>query len=359
MSVSRQTLFWVGTLILFFLLLHLLAGMLLPFVAGFMIAYLLLPVVSRLTRWGVPRWLSSLIALVLFILAIVVLVVLIVPVIEVQTGQLARSAPAAVAYVREQVQTLLDRAQRDLPPEDLAKARDMVGSWTGSILTWVAGLAQSILSRGIALANIITLLLITPLVAYFAMRDWDSIVAKLDGLLPRAYAPTIREQVRLIDSTISGYLHGQALVSLIVGIYYAVALSILGLQFAIILGIVVGIISFVPYLGEVTGVILAMGLGAMQFGSWPMVLIIAAIFLVGHLGSSDVLQPKLIGSRVHLHQIWVIFALLAFGELFGFLGLLLALPAAAVTGVLVRFAVGRYLASSFYDPVQTKRKVGS
>ncbi len=359
MSISRQTLFWAGTLVLLFFLLHLLAGMLLPFVAGFMIAYLLLPIVARLTRWGVPRWVAALLALVLFILALVLLVVLLVPVIEVQTGQLARSAPAAVAYVREQVQLLLDRAQRDLPPEDLAKARDMAGSWTGSVLTWVAGLAQSILSRGIALANIITLLLITPLVAFFAMRDWDAIVAKLDSLLPRNHAATIREQARLIDSTISGYLHGQALVSLIVGIYYAVALSILGLQFAIILGIVIGIISFVPYLGEATGVVLAMGLGAMQFGSWPMVMIIAAIFLVGHLGSSDVLQPKLVGSRVHLHQIWIIFALLAFGELFGFLGLLLALPAAAVTGVLVRFAVSRYKASALYDPSKTKRKVGS
>jgi predicted PurR-regulated permease PerM len=359
MSVTRQALFWAGALALFFLLLHLLAGMLLPFVAGFAIAYMLVPVVARFKRWGVPQSLAALISLLLFILALAAVVILIVPVIEVQAAQLTRNAPNVVAFVREQVQALLDRAQRDLPPEDMERMRGMVGSWTGTALTWAAGLAQSILSQGFAIANIVTLLLITPLVAFFAMRDWDAILAKIDSLFPRPYAPTIREQLRLIDQTISGYIHGQALVSLIVGVYYAVALSIAGLQFAIILGIVVGILSFVPYLGEATGVVLAVGLGAMQFGSWTMVLIIGAIFLAGHLVSSDYLQPKLVGSRVHLHQMWVIFALLAFGTLFGFLGILLALPAAAVTGVLVRFAVGRYLASSLYDPRRAKRKVGS
>jgi len=354
MSGARQLIFWLSALAVFFLLLHLLSGMLLPFVAGLAIAYLLAPVVAMMTRWEVPRALGALLALLLFLLAVVAVIVLIVPVIELQAAQLARNAPAAVTFARTQIQALLDLAQQKLPPEDLAKAHDMVGTWTGAALTWVAGLAQHLLTSGIALANILSLLLITPLVAFFMLRDWDKITARIDLWLPRAYAPTIREQLHLVDETIAGYIHGQAIVSLIDGIYYAVALSLLGLNFAFIIGLVVGILSFIPYIGEATGLILAGSLAAMQFGSWTKVAVVAVIFLAGHLVAGNILQPKLVGARVHLHPVWVIFALLAFGALFGFLGVLLALPAAAVTGVLVRFALSRYLASSLYDPNRSR-----
>ena len=350
MSASRQALFWLIALAAFFLLLHVLGGMLLPFVLGLAIAYLLAPLVNLMRRWNVPRTLAALMALLAFIFVVVAIVILIVPLIELQAAQLARNAPAIVAFVRAQVQALLDLAQQKLPPQDLAKVHDMVGNWTASALTWAAGLAQSLLTSGLALANTLSLLLITPLVAFFMLRDWDRIVAQIDDLLPRPHAPTIREQLRLVNETIAGYLHGQAIVSLIVGVYYAVALSLTGLDFAIVLGLVAGILSFIPYLGEATGLMLALGLGAVQFGTWPKLAIIAVIFVVGHLVGSDVLQPKLVGSRVHLHPVWVIFALLAFGSVFGFLGILIALPAAAVTGVLVRFALSRYRASVIYDP---------
>jgi predicted PurR-regulated permease PerM len=349
-SATRQGLFWLLALAVFFLLLHLLSGMLLPFVAGFGIAYLLAPLVAWLTRWKVPRGLASLVILLLFVFLLVTVIVLIVPVIEMQAAQLVRAAPALAGYVRDEAQHLLDLAEKELPPEEIQKARDLIGGWTGAALGWVAGLAEGLLTRSLAIANLVALLLITPLVAFFLLRDWPTIVAKVDELLPRPYAATIREQLRLVDATISGYMHGQALVSLIVGVYYAVTLGVVGLNFAFIIGILVGILSFIPYVGEATGVLLAVGLAAMQWGSWGKIVIVAGIFLVGHLGAADFLQPKLIGSRVHLHQVWVIFALLTFGELFGFLGVLLALPAAAVTGVLVRFALSRYLASPLYDP---------
>ena len=350
MSATRQAVFWIAALAVFFLLLHLLSGMLLPFVAGFGIAYLLAPLVDIFARWRVPRGLASLAALLLFLFLLIAVIVLIVPVIELQAAQLVRSAPALAAYARDEAQHLLDLAQKQLPPEDVQKAQDLISGWTGAALGWVAGLLQGVLARGLAIANILTLLLITPLVAFFLLRDWPAIVARIDSWLPRPYAPTIREQARLVDATISGYIHGQALVSLIDGLYYAVALSIAGLNFAFIIGVVVGILSFIPYIGEATGVLMAIGLAAMQFGTWTKVLVVAAIFLAGHLVSANFLQPKLIGERVHLHQVWVIFALLAFGELFGFVGVLLALPAAAVVGVLVRFALSRYLASPLYDP---------
>jgi predicted PurR-regulated permease PerM len=350
MSATRQGLFWLLALAVFFLLLRLLSGMLLPFVAGFGIAYLLAPLVAWLTRWKLPRSLASLAVLLLFILLLVTVIVLIVPVLELQAAQLVRAAPALAAFAREEAQHLLDLAQKELPPDQIQKAQDMIGSWTGAALGWLAGLVEGLLTRSLVIANLIALLLITPLVAFFMLRDWPTIVAKCDELLPRPYAETIREQMRLVDATISGYIHGQALVSLIVGIYYAVALAIVGLNFAFILAIFIGILSFIPYVGEAVGVLLALSLAAVQWGTWGKLIVIAVIFVVGHLLASDFLQPKLIGSRVHLHQVWVIFALLAFGELFGFLGVLLALPAAAVTGVLVRFALARYRQSSLYDP---------
>jgi predicted PurR-regulated permease PerM len=353
MSATRQALFWASALAIFFLLLHLLSGMLLPFVAGLGIAYLLAPFVTMLTRRNVPRGLAALAALLLFLFAVIAVIVLIIPVIELQAAELARNTPALVDFARQQIQSLLDLAQRHLSPEDLAKVHDMVGGWTAAALSWAAGLAQRLLTSGIALANILSLLLITPLVAFFMLRDWDEIIARLDSLLPRPYAATIREQLHLVDETIAGYIHGQALVSLIVGVYYAVALSVVGLDFAFILGVVIGIVSFVPYVGEAMGLALALGLAAVQFGSWVKIAVIAAIFVCGHLVGNDILQPKLVGSRVHLHPVWVIFALLAFGTLFGFLGILIALPAAAVTGVLVRFILKRYLRSPLYDPSQT------
>jgi len=349
-SATRQALFWLLALAVLFLLLHLLSGILLPFVAGLGIAYMLAPFVALLTRWRLPRGLATLVALAVTLLLFVAVIVLIVPVIELQAAQLVRGAPALAGYARDEAQHLLDIAQSRLPPEDVKKAQDLIGNWTGAALGWLAGLVEGLLTSGLAIANLLTLLLITPLVAFFLLRDWPTLVARFDNLLPRAYAPTIREQLRLVDATLSGYIHGQALVSLIVGVYYAVTLSIVGLNFAFILGIVVGILSFIPYVGEATGVVLAISLAAIQFGTWGKIVVVAIIFLIGHLGAADFLQPKLIGSRVHLHQVWVIFALLAFGTLFGFLGVLLALPAAAVTGVLVRFAIGRYLASPLYDP---------
>jgi predicted PurR-regulated permease PerM len=357
-STTRQAVFWLAALALFFVLLHLLSGMLLPFVAGLGIAYLLSPLVAFLARWKVPRGMASLAVLLLFLFLLIAVIILIVPVIELQATQLVRSAPAFAGYARDEAQRLLDLAQRQLPPDDVQKAQDLVNRWTGAALGWVAGLIESVLTRGLAIANLLTLLLITPLVAFFLLRDWPAIVARIDSWLPRPYAPVIREQLRLVDATISGYIHGQALVSLIDGIYYAAALSIVGLNFAFIIGIVVGILSFIPYIGEATGVLLAVGLAAMQFGTWSKVIVVAVIFLAGHLVSANFLQPKLIGERVHLHQVWVIFALLAFGELFGFLGVLLALPAAAVTGVLVRFALSRYLASPLYDPERAQDPSG-
>jgi predicted PurR-regulated permease PerM len=187
-------------------------------------------------------------------------------------------------------------------------------------------------------------------VAFFLLRDWRLIVAEIDHWLPRRHAETIRAEARLIDATLAGFVHGQFLVGVVLALYYGIALTVAGLNFAVILGIIIGVLSFVPLVGILTGFILAIGLALIEFGLSTQLVIVLAIFGVGYLVDSNFLSPRLVGSRVNLHPVWIIFALLSFGSLFGFIGVLLAVPAAAVIGVLIRFAIALYLESPLYDP---------
>jgi predicted PurR-regulated permease PerM len=270
--------------------------------------------------------------------------------VQIQAAELANRVPGLVDAARTRVEQLMQFAQQHLAPEDFAKLRDAMGSAVGDIAGWLARFLQSVLTSGIALANLLSLIFITPVVAFFLLRDWDRLLRRIDGCLPRQHLATIREQAKIVDATLAGYVHGQLLVCLGVGIYYAVALSVIGLEFSLIIGVLAGILTFIPYVGFATGLVLALSLALIQFGSFSGLLAVIIVFAIGQVLESNILGPKLVGSRVHLHPVWVIFALLAFGSVFGFLGVLLALPAAAVIGVLVRFMLARYLQSSLYDP---------
>jgi predicted PurR-regulated permease PerM len=198
------------------------------------------------------------------------------------------------------------------------------------------------------LINLVSLLVITPVVAFYLLRDWDRIVIQIDSWLPRRYAETIREQVRAVDATLAGFLRGQGTVCLILAIYYGLGLSLAGLDFGLVIGLVAGLLSFVPYVGAIVGLLLSVGLALVQFDAWLPIAIVAAVFILGQVVEGNFLTPKLVGESVGLHPVWIIFALLAGGTLFGFVGLLLAIPAAAVIGVGVRFALDRYLVSAYY-----------
>lgn len=342
--------FWLGALAFLFLAIDLLSGILLPFVAGLAIAYFLHPVVDRLEALRLPRSVATAVVLLLFLLLLVLVAMLLVPLLEVQVGELARRVPGLVEQGRQEIQRLMQLAQERLQPEDVARLRDLLGTWVGSVMGWGARLLEGLVTSGIALANLLSLVFITPIVAFFLLRDWDRMVVRLDSWLPRPYAATIREQARLIDATLAGFLHGQVLVSLTLGVYYAVTLTLAGLDFALVVGLLIGILSFVPFVGAAIGFVVAAGLALLQFTTWTGVAAVVGIFAIGQTLESNVLSPKLVGERVNLHPLWVIFSLLAFGTLFGFVGVLLALPAAAVAGVLVRFGLSRYLASALFDP---------
>jgi predicted PurR-regulated permease PerM len=347
----QRALFWFGGILLCGFALWLLSGILLPFAAGFAIAYFLDPPCDRLVRWRLPRGAAALVVLLGFLLAVALVFLVLVPLLETQIVDLVRRFPRFVEMARGDLNALMGFVQERLSPEDYARLRDAVGVKLGDAFAWLGRLLQGILGGGIAFFNILSLVFLTPVIAFLLLRDWHRIVARVDSWLPRPHAATIRAQAALVDTTLAGFIRGQATVCLLMAAFYATALSIAGLDFGLVIGLLVGILIFIPFLGGAIGAGLALLLAATQFASWTPVVTVAAIFVVGQAIEGNLLTPKLVGERVNLHPVWVIFSLLAFGNLFGLAGLLIAVPVAAVLGVLTRFALGRYLASPIYDPL--------
>jgi predicted PurR-regulated permease PerM len=346
---AYRLLFWLGLFVGLIVALGLVQGILMPFATGFALAYVLAPGVARLERWGISRSLASLAVLVLFLLAVGLILVILVPLIQGQVVQLIGRVPTLVRTLQDQLGNLIQLLQQHLPAEDVGKVRDLVGAKLAEALTWIAGLVQGVITSSFAILNIISLVVVTPIVTFFLLRDWEKMVTQIDSYLPRHSLETVRGQARLISDTLVGFVHGQAIVCLILATYYGIALSLAGLDSGLALGLLIGVLGIIPFLGAATGFLLSISLAASQYGTWSEIIIVAAIFGVGQLAEANFLTPKLIGDRVHLHPVWVIFALFAGGTLYGFIGVLIAVPTAAVLGVLARFALARYRASSLYD----------
>jgi predicted PurR-regulated permease PerM len=300
----------------------------------------------------VRRSLASLAVLVLFLLGVAVLLLLLVPLVQGQVVQLIAKVPHLVTVLQDQIGRLMQLLQERLPAEEVAKLRDSLGGKLGEAVTWLAGLVQGMVTSSFAILNIISLVIVTPIVTFFFLRDWELMVATIDSYLPRQSLETVRGQVRLVSDTLVGFIHGQALICLILAVYYAVALTIAGIDSSLALGVLIGVLAVIPILGVATGLVLSLGLAASQYGTWTAVFVVAGIFLFGQTVEANFLTPKLLGERVHLHPVWVIFALFAGGTLFGFVGILVAVPAAAVIGVLIRFGLSRYRRSPLYDQRQ-------
>ena len=351
---AYRLLFWLGLLLLAVIAFGLVQAILMPFATGFVIAYVLAPAVARLEGWGVRRSLASLAILALFMLALALILVILVPLIQGQIVQLITRVPNFVRALQDQSGKLILLLQEHLPAEDVGKVRDLLSAKVGEAVTWLAGLLQGVLTSSLAILNILSLVVVTPIVTFFLLRDWEQMVAQVDSYLPRQSLETVRGQARLVSDTLGGFIHGQALVCLILAIYYAIALTVAGLTSGIALGVLIGVLAIIPIVGVTTGFILTIALAANQYGGWSEILVVCGIFAVGQLAEANVLTPKLIGNRIHLHPVWVIFALFAGGTLFGFVGILLAVPAAAVIGVLARFALATYRRSSLYDSRQSE-----
>lgn len=348
-GLGRQMRFWIAALIVVIVAIWLLRGILLPFVAGMALAYLFNPLASRLERLGLNRLIASLLIIGLFVLSFIVLLLLIVPVLG---GQLSAFIENVPGYVRRLQAVVADPSHpwlRGLLGENLANTDASLGDMVKQGAGWLTAFLTSLWSGGQALISIFSLIVVTPVVAFYLLNDWDRMVATVDGWVPLAQRETVRALAREIDAAIAGFVRGQTGVCLILGSFYAVALTFAGLNFGLLIGLVSGLVSFVPYVGSMSGLVVASAVAVAQFWpDWSAILLVVGIFFTGQFLEGYILAPKLVGESVGLHPVWLMFALFAFGYLFGFVGMLLAVPLAAAIGVIARFALRRYLASPLY-----------
>nr|WP_194304060.1 AI-2E family transporter [Chthonobacter albigriseus] len=342
-------LFWIATAVVVILFLYIFSGVLLPFVAGMALAYLLDPVADRLERMGMSRLLATVLILVLFVVVAIVLLITLTPILGEQLGGFLQNIPDYVNRLQLFLNEIAGGRIRDMlrmSPQDVkGSLGDIVNQGAG----WVGQILSSLWNGGQALMSVVSLLVVTPVVAFYMLLDWDRMVRKVDGWLPRDHQATIRELARQMDEGVSNFVRGQVSVSTILGIYYAIGLSLTGLNFALLIGMFAGLISFIPYVGSILGGIIAIGVAIVQFWpDWTWVLVVAGVFASGQFIEGNILQPKLVGDSVGLHPVWLMFALFAFGAMFGFVGMLVAVPAATAVGVLARFALTQYLGSPLY-----------
>jgi predicted PurR-regulated permease PerM len=341
-----------GLAIMVWLVLQLFASVLLPFVTAAGIAYFLDPPTGRLTRAGVSRGQASLLMILALVAAALLFALLLYPIILSQIGLLIGRVPAYALQLQTWAKLVIIHLQDRLGPEYVDdRLRDLVGGQAGAMLSFLATALSRLIGGGFAIFNVLTLVIVTPVVGFYMLRDWPSVVAQLSRWLPRRYEGVIRAQAREVDRILSAWLRGQALCCLILALFYAVALSLAGLDLGLIVGIAAGLLSFIPYVGSITGGVTSIGLALAQFPDWRGVTVVVGVLIAGQILEGYVIYPRFLGDRVELPAVWVIFALFAGGAAFGFLGVMLAVPVAATIGVLCRFWLRRYLASPLYlDP---------
>ncbi|MFZ5609040.1 MAG: AI-2E family transporter [Pseudomonadota bacterium] len=315
---------------------------LLPFVAGLAVAYFLDPAADALERRKVPRWLAASLIILGFFLAAIGFVLAVWPLASSQISGIAAALPAYVAKIKPLIVHLMDQAG----PE---RARELVGQVSARLAAILGDAAGSLISGGFALFNILSLLLISPVVAFYLLRDWDHMTARIDAWLPRRHEPTIKALLHETDKVLAGFVRGQMLVVLAEAVLYALGWTLLGLDYGLVLGLLAGLLAFIPFVGPLFAAGLSLIIAFGQFGAdYWMLAAVFSVFLIVQAIEGMVLQPRFIGGRVGLHAVWVLFAVFAGGELMGFVGVLIALPVAAVVAVLARFALQRYLASNLY-----------
>ena len=348
--MQRHLAFWLAVLAGAVAALYLLSDVLLPFVAGFAVAYLLDPVADRLERVGISRLAATLVILVVFVLVLVLALMLLIPLAAHQLAVFVERLPATIARLQEliaaQGSPLIDRLGGR---EALADVQRSLGEIVSRGIAIGVAFLRGLWTGGAALLSVFGLVVVTPVVAFYLLVDWDRMVASVDAWIPLRHRDTVRRLACEIDEAIAGFVRGQAAVCLILGTFYAVGLALIGLNFGVLIGLLSGLLTFIPYVGSLTGLVLSVGVAVVQFWpDWTWILATLGIFVAGQFVEGNFLSPKLVGASVGLHPVWLMFALLAFGSLFGFVGLLLAVPLAAVVGVLARFAISRYLASPLY-----------
>jgi len=349
MSFKRIFLYWIGAFALLLATLWLLGDILFPFVAGMLLAYFLDPIADILERWKMPRWMAAALLTLMAVVAVFGVLLVIIPLLQTQLVELSVRMPEYLSVLKTQVVELIAILQSQLTDADFVAIKQKVsGAASTDLIAWVGGVLGRIWGGGVAILNLLSLLVVTPIVMFYLLRDWDRIVGAIDGWLPRDYAQVIHEQVSEIDFVLSAFVRGQVLVCGLLGGFYAAGLTAIGLDFGFIIGFGTGVVSFVPYFGMFIGFVAGIGVAIAQFGEWQPIILVAAVFVAGQFLEGNFITPKLVGDKIGLHPVWIIFLLMAGGTLFGFTGILFAIPVGAVIGVLGRFCIAQYKGSAAY-----------
>jgi predicted PurR-regulated permease PerM len=343
----NQPLAWAAIVVFFGITIYALSGVLLPFVAAAAIAYLIDPIVDRLQRLGIPRVGGAAIVTITFFVGGATVIVLLAPVLQHQLVGLGDRLAVVSRQLFEIVKPHLDELFAHVGTTDVQQLSG-AGDAVRTALGWAARALGGLLSGGLAVVNVLALIFITPVVVFYLVRDWTAVEAKIDSWLPRRHAGTIRGLLHEIDARLAGFLRGQALVCLFLIVFYASGLTLANLNYGLLVGLMTGVLSFIPYVGVFVGMATGIAIAVFQFPSWVDVSVVLGVFLLGQFIEGNFITPKLVGDRVGLHPVWMMLAIFAGGALFGFVGVLIAIPVAAALGVLSRFAIKRYMESALY-----------
>lgn len=347
-SDNKNWIFWITLLVIFASLVYVLRSVLLPFVVGIIIGYLLDPLATRLEKLKINRTLATCLVLLLVAVILIPALVALVHMIDEQLALFISAVPKYMESLSQKMEPVINNLQDRFPNLNREKFREYLRGNMSNTLKVIGSLLRRVISGSYALFSILSLVLITPIVTFYMLRDWNAFTKKVDSLLPKAYKKEIRTQAKEIDKIISSFIRGQLSVCVILGTFYGIGLSFVGLELGLLVGFIAGIISFIPYVGSIVGFITAMAIAFAQFSDWVPIAQVVGVFAVGQFLEGNFLTPKLVGDSIGLHPVWVMFALLAGGVLLGFLGLMIAVPMAAVIGVLTRFAISKYKQSSLY-----------
>ncbi len=347
--MTKQATFWGGAAFLMLIFIWIFKSVLTPFVLGVVIAYLLNPLVKGFSTKGIGRSTSSAFIICLFFVLTTTVIIFVAPIVAQESTDLIEDLPGYLDKIFKWIQPHTVWLQENFGENYMADAKAFLKENISKILTISGGLAGGLAAGGQALVGAATTMVLTPLVAFYMMREWPVITKWVEDLMPRAHEGVIKDLLGQIDRKLSGFIRGQLTVAFLLGIIYAIALTIAGLNYGFLIGISAGILSIIPMVGSTIGLLVSVAVAWLQSGELQYVFIIAAIFVVGQVVEGNILSPKLLGDSVGLHPLWILFALMAGGSALGILGMLIAVPVAAVIGVLVSFAVLQYKDSYFYQ----------
>ena len=355
-SPKTQLMFWGAASALFIAFIWIFKSVLTPFVLGIVIAYLLNPLVKRFSTKGIKRTTSTIIILSVFFIFTTALIIITAPILAKESAEFIDAFPGYMDKIFEMIQPYIAQLQEIMGEGYVTDIKTFMKENASKLLSYSGGIAGGLAAGGQVVMGFITTLVLTPLVAFYMMKEWPAITDWVENLIPRDKEKMIKDLIHQIDVKLSGFIRGQLTVAFFLGLIYATALTIAGLNYGFLIGITAGFLSIIPLVGSTLGLLVSVIVAWFQAGEINYVLIIAAIFVVGQIVEGNILSPKLLGDSVGLHPLWILFALMAGGSLFGILGMLIAVPVAAVVGVLLSFTIMQYKKSSLYKKKKSKLK---